>query len=62
MPIYEFVCKNEKCKCEFEKLVNKDIKTTTCPHCGRRAKKVISAANFEVHGYNAANKYSKESK
>ncbi|HON06943.1 MAG TPA: zinc ribbon domain-containing protein [Verrucomicrobiota bacterium] len=35
MPIYEFYC--EKCKKESELLVRtKDLKGTTCPHCGSK--------------------------
>jgi len=51
MPIYEFVC---KCGEELSKLVKMDIKTTKCPSCGRRMKKVISSTSFILNGRNWA--------
>jgi len=62
MPIYEFEC--EKCNRLVEHFVTvTEAKTLTfleCGKCGGRMKKLISAPNFKVEGYNADNLYSKE--
>ena len=62
MPIYEFEC--EECKRTVEHFVTStEAKTLTfleCGKCGGRMKKLISAPNFKVEGYNADNSYSKE--
>jgi putative FmdB family regulatory protein len=53
MPIYEYICENEKCSQNiFEKLVNlkdKD-KVVNCPICNSEAKKKISSFGFSLKG------------
>lgn len=56
-PIYDYRCKNKECEHEFDLWVPtiQDKKTTKCPECGQRAKKVPSInarmkANWSMHG------------
>lgn len=60
MPLYEFEC--EKCGRLVEHLFTvKQAKVLTfleCGECGGRMKKLISAPNFNVKGFNAKNLYS----
>ena len=49
MPIYEFVC---RCGEEVSKLVKMDMKSTKCPSCGRRMKRMISNTSFILNGRN----------
>ena len=59
MPLYEFRCLNIGCERLFEEIRKSDDKTPVhCPTCGWLAAKILSAANFRVHGANAANGYS----
>ena len=64
MPIYEYVCKKEKCKQKepFEKLVfgYDEERAVRCPVCGGKVKQVLSLSNIEVHGYSNANGYSRK--
>jgi putative FmdB family regulatory protein len=47
MPFYEFQCSQGAVT---ERLVPVDTKTITCPHCGKRAKKIISPCAFKLVG------------
>jgi putative FmdB family regulatory protein len=47
MPVYEFQCPEGDI---IERLVSMDTKTITCPHCRKRAKKVISPCSFKLVG------------
>ena len=47
MPFYEFKCPDGTIT---EKLVSMDTKTITCPHCQKRAKKIISPCSFKLVG------------
>jgi putative FmdB family regulatory protein len=47
MPIYEFECPNGTITA---KLVKVGTKTTTCPRCHKKAKKIMSACTFELKG------------
>ncbi len=48
MPIFEYECSEGH---RFEKLErNGDIKSRTCPVCGKRAPRVLSAAGFILKG------------
>lgn len=63
MALYEYVCK--KCKHTMEKIIfnEKEEADLRCEHCnGKKLKRILSPVNFEIHGYNAANRYSKEKK
>ena len=51
MPIYEFVC---DCGEEVSKLVKMSMKSTKCPSCGRRMKRMISTTSFILNGRNWA--------
>jgi len=66
MPIYEYQVKEgyegcTYCKKSFEimqKITESPLEK--CVKCESPVKKVISAPNFQVHGYNAKNRYSNE--
>ncbi len=62
MPLHEFWC--PKCNTNEERLIFnvKEEKALRCSKCKGKVMRKISAANFEVRGYNAANRYSKEKK
>lgn len=47
MPVYEFEC---KCGHVFEELVRMNTKTSECPHCKGKAKKIMSTCTFELKG------------
>jgi len=47
MPFYEFKCPDGTIT---EKLVPMDTKTIICPHCQKRAKKIISPCSFKLVG------------
>ena len=47
MPFYEFQCSEGVVK---ESLVPIDTKTIKCPHCNRRAKKIMSPCSFKLVG------------
>jgi putative FmdB family regulatory protein len=50
MPIYEWRCR--PCELTFEGLATAAdaVKPRLCPECGRRAKRIMSAARFAVKG------------
>ena len=48
MPIYEFQCTN--CREVFEEMVAVGTKTHKCPHCGNKAKKIISSVGIIFKG------------
>ena len=48
MPIYEFFCK--KCEQTYEQQKKVDDFDSNCPLCGEKAKKIMSAASFNVKG------------
>jgi putative FmdB family regulatory protein len=50
MPIYEWRC--QPCELTFEGLATaaEAVKARPCPECGRRAKRIMSAARFAVKG------------
>ncbi len=44
MPLYDFVCKNEKCRHEFEEsvpLTEFDTRVVKCPKCEEEAKRQL---------------------
>ena len=47
MPFYEFQC---SAGTVTEKLVSMGTKSITCPHCKKRAKKIISPCSFKLAG------------
>lgn len=47
MPVYEFEC---KCGYVFEELVRMDTDASECPHCQKKAKKIMSTCSFELKG------------
>jgi putative FmdB family regulatory protein len=47
MPVYEFECPNGHLT---EELVRMGTKTTTCPRCKKRARKIISPCSFDLKG------------
>jgi putative FmdB family regulatory protein len=47
MPFYEFQCSKGAVT---EKLVPMGTKSITCPHCKKRAKKIISPCSFKLVG------------
>ena len=47
MPFYEFQCKD---RIVTEKLVSMGTKSITCPHCKKRAKKIMSPCSFKLVG------------
>jgi putative FmdB family regulatory protein len=47
MPVYEFVC---SCGEVTEELAKMDTRSITCPKCGKKANKIISACSFELKG------------
>ena len=52
MPIYEYLCKCEKCNKTTEHVFPiKDIeKVVICPECGCIAEKIISKSSFVLNG------------
>ena len=48
MPVYEFQCTD--CKEIFEEFVPVGQKTHKCPHCGGKAKKIISSVGIIFKG------------
>jgi len=58
MPVYSFKC--VQCKHEFDEITIKaywnDIR---CRKCGGLVEKIMTSANFVIHGYSDANGYSK---
>ena len=54
--LFEFRCK--KCSKITEAIVKSEVKEIECSKCGDKAKKIISAPHFHIHGFNAANGYS----
>ena len=61
MPTYEYQCQDESCGHRWEDLERMtDPPQTKCPKCGKpTAARLMSRASFKVHGYSAANNYSK---
>ena len=47
MPFYEFQCPEGVVT---ESLVPMDTRTIKCPHCNRRAKKIMSPCSFKLVG------------
>lgn len=47
MPFYEFQCPEG---IVTESLVPMDTKSIKCPHCNRKAKKIMSACSFKLVG------------
>jgi putative FmdB family regulatory protein len=47
MPVYEFKCSKGHIT---EELVKMGTKSTRCPKCSKRAKKIISQCSFELKG------------
>ena len=47
MPFYEFQCSDG---IVTEKLVSMGTKSITCPHCKKRAKKIMSPCSFKLVG------------
>jgi putative FmdB family regulatory protein len=47
MPVYEFQCPNGKIT---EKMVKMGTRQITCPHCGKKATKIMSACTFTLKG------------
>lgn len=47
MPFYEFQCPEGKVT---ERLVSMHTKSITCPHCKKRAKKILSPCSFKLVG------------
>ena len=47
MPVYEFEC---SCGKVSEELVKMGTHSITCPQCGKRANKILSACSFELKG------------
>jgi len=64
MALYEYVCKKKKCKHVMEKIIFnvQEEAVLKCEKCGGEVKRTLSVFNFEVHGYSAANQYSKGKK
>ncbi|MGD9304686.1 MAG: zinc ribbon domain-containing protein [Desulfobacterales bacterium] len=65
MPFYEFQCPEGKVT---ERLVPMHTKSITCPHCKKRAKKILSPCSFKLvgggwyaDGYSSAKSSSKSS-
>ena len=65
MPFYEFQCPEGKVT---ERLVSVHTKSITCPHCKKRAKKILSPCSFKLvgggwyaDGYSSAKSSSKNS-
>lgn len=51
MPLYE--CRCERCELTFEVLAplsSSGLRSRPCPHCGRAARRIISAVAFTVEG------------
>lgn len=43
MPIYDYQCTSDECKCEFEEFRHiEDREDMACPKCGTKAKLLIS--------------------
>lgn len=47
MPVYEFQCPNGKVT---EKMVKMGTREISCPHCGQKARKIISSCTFTLKG------------
>ena len=47
MPVYEFECPDGKVT---ERLVKVGTKSIQCPHCRKRAHKIMSRCTFELKG------------
>ncbi len=47
MPVYEFQCPNGKIT---EKMVKMGTREISCPHCGKKARKIISSCTFTLKG------------
>jgi putative FmdB family regulatory protein len=47
MPVYEFEC---DCGHSFEELVSMGTKSSECPKCHEKAKKIMSPCTFELKG------------
>jgi putative FmdB family regulatory protein len=47
MPVYEFEC---DCGHSFEELVSMVTKSSECPKCNEKAKKIMSPCTFELKG------------
>lgn len=47
MPVYEFEC---DCGHSFEELVSMGTKSSECPKCYEKAKKIMSPCTFELKG------------
>ncbi|RLI66031.1 MAG: hypothetical protein DRO67_01755 [Candidatus Asgardarchaeum californiense] len=54
--LFEFKC--EKCDEITESIEKSYINKIECPKCGSSARKIMSAVNFRIHGFNAENNYS----
>jgi putative FmdB family regulatory protein len=53
MPMFDFQC--SACGSIFETLVNKEVKTISCPQCGgKESKKLLSAPSFSIKKGHAA--------
>jgi putative FmdB family regulatory protein len=47
MPVYEFEC---SCGEVTEELTKMDTRSISCPKCGKKAQKIMSACSFELKG------------
>jgi len=56
--LFEFQC--EKCEAITEAIIRSGVEEIKCPKCDGLARKIISAPNFYIHGFNADNGYSHE--
>ena len=63
MPIYEFKCMTCKKVSEvWVKNSEMNKRIIDCPTCGQDARKILSAGNFKVNGFNYANGYAGDNK
>ncbi len=61
MPLYDQSCPH--CGHVFEVLRRHDDKTPVpCEKCGAKTERLLSVANFRVHGFNSGNGYSQGGK
>ena len=49
--IFEFICTEDH---KFEAFVDDSVRTTSCPHCGSNAIRIVSAPQMKLEGFTGA--------
>ena len=62
MPLFLYICPTCKAEVEHNRNAHSRDEITKCPNCLATMKRAVTAAAFNVQGFNAGNRYGLEGK